>query len=121
MERRGRNRAVAFSTSPEQLNRGLTKIDLTQPQRECAPTRNGVSLDVICGGGYRLVGKYSQKLEIDSNHATERCRALIECSGNWEMGTADARCHLMTCCANGEGEAEAGDDDRPLALRACNG
>lgn len=26
MERHGRNRAVAFSTSPEQLNRGLTKI-----------------------------------------------------------------------------------------------
>lgn len=35
------------------------------------------------------------------------------------MGTADARCHLMACCANGEGEVEAGDDDRPLVLRAC--
>lgn len=80
-----------------------------------------MSVDVICGGGYRLVGRYSQKLEIDNNHATEQRNALIECSDNWEMGAADARCHLMTCCANGEGEAEAGDDDRPLALRACNG
>ncbi|KAL7927584.1 hypothetical protein ACQKWADRAFT_277196 [Trichoderma austrokoningii] len=53
--------------------------------------------------------------------ATARCGALIERSDNWQLDAADARCHLMTCCANGEGEAEAGDDDRPLALRACNG
>jgi hypothetical protein len=80
-----------------------------------------LELEVIRGGGYKLVGMYSQKLEIVDNHATERCRALIECSDNWKMDTADARCHLMTCCANGEGEVEAGDDDRPLVLRACNG
>lgn len=121
MERHGRNRAVAFSTSPEQLNRGLTKIDSTQPQTECAVDQEWRVLYVICGGGYGLVGRYSQKLEIDSNHATEQRSALIECSDNWAMGAADARCHLMTCCANGEGEAEAGDDDRPLALRACYG
>lgn len=36
------------------------------------------------------------------------------------MGTADARCHLMACCANGEVEVEAGDDDRPLGFGACD-
>ena len=46
-----------------------------------------------------------------------RAERLIE-AGNSEMGTADARCHLMACCANGEGEVEAGDDDRSLVLRA---
>jgi hypothetical protein len=58
-------------------------------------------------------GASPQLLGIDSGVQS----GLIE-AGKSEMGTADARCHLMACCANGEGEVEAGDDDRPLVLRA---